>query len=272
MSFKIGFTADTNYQNSHVSTPIITNTQSQPKKSIVQVYFSVRGMTLTYYNDAFDLHCGDIVYVSGKLYGLKGRVVDVSYTFKIKVKDYQRIIGRADTDITGEFYMSGSHFVTFKRSSIPFDKIISWFKAPSNPEDEYIYSSGNETFSLANLSGMQIKAQVAERGEEYYMENKVIYLCVDGTHGRAIVEGSEPYEVEFTYRNGEVSDLVCSCFCSYVCKHEFAAMLQLRETLKNIEEQYSEKYEKTDYFAAIIKSVLFSFAVDGKETGSFILE
>ena len=118
---------------------------------------------------------------------------------------------------------------------------------------------------------MKIKPQIAERGEEYYMENKVVYICVDGTRGRAIVEGSEPYEFEFTYRNGEVSDLVCSCFCSYTCKHEFAAMLQLRETLKNIEEHYPDKHKQTDYFAAITKSALFSFAVDGKEVGSFIL-
>lgn len=271
MSFKIGFTADTNHQNSNTSIPVFTNTKSQPKKSVVQVHFPVRGLTCAYYNDAFDLHRGDIVYVDGKLEGLRGRVVDVSYTFKIKIKDYQRVIGKADTEITGKLHMAGSHFVTFERSAIPFEKIISWFKAPANPEDEYVSSSDNETFSLDNLSGMKIKPQIAERGEEYYMENKVVYICVDGTRGRAIVEGSEPYELEFTYRNGEVSDLVCSCFCSYTCKHEFAAMLQLRETLKNIEEHYPDKHKQTDYFAAITKSALFSFAVDGKEVGSFIL-
>lgn len=270
MKFKIGFTADINHQNNNI--PIVINTKDQPRKSVVQVYFPVRGLTCAYYNDAFDLHCGDIVYVDGKLEGLRGRVVDVSYTFKIKIKNYQRVIGKADTHITGELHMAGSHFVTFDRSVIPFEKIISWFRAPVNPEDEYVSSNGNETFPLDNLGAMKIGPQIAERGEAYYMENKVVYICVSKTHGQAIVEGSEPYEVEFTYQDGEIGDLVCSCFCSYTCKHEFATMLQLRETLKNIEEYYSEKYRQTDYFAAITKSALFSFAVDRRETGCLVLE
>ncbi len=87
----------------------------------------------------------------------------------------------------------------------------------------------------------------------------------------AIVEGSEPYEVEFEYRNGEISQLVCSCFCSYSCKHEFAAMLQLKETLEMIEKHYAAQYDETGYFAAVNKGTLFAFAIDGKEAGSFTI-
>lgn len=47
----------------------------QPRKSVVRIHFSSRNMTLSYYNDAFDLKVGDIVYVDGKLEGLRGRVV-----------------------------------------------------------------------------------------------------------------------------------------------------------------------------------------------------
>ncbi len=79
---------------------------------------------------------------------------------------------------------------------------------------------------------MKVSAAVAERGHDYYQRNKVRYICVDGSRGYAIVEGSEAYEVEFSYRGGEISDLTCSCFCSYPCKHAFAAMLQLKETLE----------------------------------------
>ena len=103
------------------------------------------------------------------------------------------------------------------------------------------------------------------------MENKVRYLCLDEAKGLAIVEGSESYIVEFEYRNGEISHLICECPCSYTCKHEFAAMLQLRETLEIIEKHYSDEYERTGYFAAISKGTLFTFAIDGKETGSFEL-
>ena len=55
------------------------------------------------------------------------------------------------------------------------------------------------------------------------------------------------------------------------CKHEFAAMLQLRETLELIEKNYGDEYERTGYFAAVNKGTLFAFAIDGKDNGSFTL-
>ena len=106
---------------------------------------------------------------------------------------------------------------------------------------------------------------------EYYVENKVRYISINDGRGYAIVEGSEAYEVEFEYHKGEISSLVCSCFCSYNCKHEFATMLQLRESLEFIEKNYAEEYERTGYFATVSKPTLFTFAVDTKETGSFVL-
>ena len=111
----------------------------------------------------------------------------------------------------------------------------------------------------------------AEHGEEYYFENKVVYISVDVCLGRAIVQGSKAYEVEFNYDNGEISALICSCYCGGVCKHDFAAMLQLRETMKIISENYSRQFSDSNYFAAVTKPVLFSFAVDIKTNGSFIL-
>ena len=89
--------------------------------------------------------------------------------------------------------------------------------------------------------------------------------------GFAIVEGSESYTVEFQYSNGEISQLICDCPCACTCKHEFVTMLQLRETLEIIEKHYGKEYNRTGYFAAITKGTLFSFAIDGKKTGSFTL-
>lgn len=85
------------------------------------------------------------------------------------------------------------------------------------------------------------------------------------------MEGSEAYIVEFEYRDGKISHLVCECPCGYPCKHEFAAMLQLRETLDAIEKDYSDEYARTGYFAAINKGTLFAFAIDGKESGAVTL-
>lgn len=113
-------------------------------------------MNLSYYNDAFDLKCGDIVFVEGKLEGLRGRVVDVAYNFKIKLSDYKRVISVADTNVQGEFFFAGSHFVTFDRSTLPYEKVITWFKSPAT-EDE-IFVSGNDDcgFLLHDLSAMSI--------------------------------------------------------------------------------------------------------------------
>lgn len=242
-----------------------------PRKSLVQIRFPGKGMALTYYNDQFDLKPGDRVYVDGKLEGLLGRVMEVNYNFKIKLSDYKKVIALVDTNVHGEFHMAGSHFVTFDASALPTDKIMLWFKAPEKEDEEVISSSDDSSFLLSDLKGMNISAAIAERGHEYYLENRISYLCLDGTKGFAIVEGSNSYFVEFQYCNGEISHLICDCPCACTCKHEFATMLQLRETLEIIEKHYSTEYDRTGYFAAIAKGTLFSFAIDGKETGSFTL-
>lgn len=270
MAFKIGFAAE-QPQTKTESTYIAPQRTTAPRKSVVQVRFPDRGTTLAYYNDQFDLHCGDIVFVDGKLEGLRGRVVDVNYNFKIKISEYKRVIAVADTEVHGRFYMAGSHFVTFDPTALPSNKVATWYMAPPKEEDEYVSGTDDFSFRLDDLKGFKASDAVAERGHEYYMENKVVYICVDGTSGYAIVEGGSPYEVEFTYCDGKISGLICSCFCSYNCKHEFATMLQLRETLELIEKNYATQFKETGYFAAMNKVVLFGIAIDGQDTGSFCL-
>lgn len=272
MAFKIsGFGASQKEEKSIAPTYETYQQTLVPRKSLVQIRFPGKGMALTYYNDQFDLKPGDRVYVDGKLEGLLGRVMEVNYNFKIKVSDYKKVIALVDTNVSGEFHMAGSHFVTFDSSALPVDKIKLWFKAPEKEEEEVISSSDDSSFLLSDLKSMNISNAIAERGHEYYLENRVSYLCVDGTNGFAIVAGGNSYFVEFQYCNGEISHLICDCPCACTCKHEFAAMLQLRETLELIEKHYSAKYVHSDYFAAIAKGTLFSFAIDGKETGSFTL-
>ena len=118
---------------------------------------------------------------------------------------------------------------------------------------------------------MGIGSAIAERGHQYYTENCVQYLCLNGIKGYAIVQGSHAYTKEFEYQDGSISKLVCDCFCSYPCKHEFAAMLQLRETLGLIRKQYAEEYAQTGCLTTIYKETLFAFAVSGKECGSFTM-
>lgn len=269
MAYKIGFSTGYTQDNYAADTNIAEQPTAVPRKSVVQVYFAERKMTLTYYNDRFDLHRGDVVYVDGKLEGILGRVTEVNHNFKIKISDYKQVIAVADTTVTGQFFMAGSHFVTFDRTVLPISKAATWFKAPAKEDDEFVSGSDDTSFKLDNLAEMNLSASVAQRGHDYYLESRVRYISIDGSKGYAIIEGRKNYEVEFEYRSGEISRLVCSCFCSYNCKHEFATMLQLKETLEIIEKHYADKY--TEYFAAVHKGTLFAFAIDGKDNGSFTL-
>lgn len=271
MAFKIGFAAENSDNRTIETTYPVWQAHIVPRKSVVQVSFAGRNTALSYYNDLFDLHPGDLVYVDGKLEGHRGRVINVNYNFKIKVSDYKRVIAVVDTTVNGQFFMAGSHFVTFDRAALPANKAVTWFKAPAKEGEEIVSGSDDISFNLADLKGIKIDPDTADRGHVYYTDNKVRYISIDGDRGYAIVEGSKAYEVEFRYVHGEITRLVCTCFCSCNCKHEFAAMLQLKETLEFIEKHYAAEYERTSYFAAVSKGTLFAFAIDGKETGSFTL-
>lgn len=244
---------------------------SAPRKSVVQVRFPGWDKGLAYYNDQFDLKPGDRVYVDGKLEGQLGIVTAVNYNFKIKLSEYKRVIALVKTDVHGKFYMAGSHFVTFDPNVLSPAQATLWFRAPASEEEVYVSGDDDVSFPLDDLQEMGIGSAIAERGHQYYMENRVQYLCLNGTKGYAIVQGSHAYTVEFEYQNGTISKLVCDCFCSYPCKHEFAATLQLRETLDLIQKQYAEEYAQTGCFAAICKETLFAFAISGKECGSFTM-
>ena len=272
MGFKIGFSAETE----KIEPPIARAAEQKrnektARQSVVDVFFPDRHLTCSYYNDRFDLKRGDIVYVDGKLEGLRGRVVKVNHTFKIKLSDYKRVISVADTQVSGAFFLAGSHFIAIDRGALPFEQVITWFKAPEAEEETFVSSTDNETFRLDDLSEMKIDGAVADRGHDYYIENRVVYIEIKDGKARAIVNGTRPYEVEFNYRNGEVSSLVCDCYCSGTCKHEFAALLQLKETLKIIDEEYGDAFD-LDYLAVISKPVFFEYVIDNKVTGTFKLD
>ena len=242
-----------------------------PRKSVVQVRFPKTGRSLAYYNDRFDLKVGDRVYVDGKLEGVLGIVTSVNYNFRIRLSEYQKVIFQVDTRVHGRFYMSASHFITFDSAALPAAQITSWFRAPVGEGEEFASGNDDFSFSLEHLGEMKITNAIAERGHDYYMENRVRYLCLDGTKGYAVVEGAKAYAVEFRYHDGEIRNLLCDCFCSYPCKHEFAAMLQLKETLEHIAKHYAHEYEQTGYFAAIAKETFFAFAISNCQEGGFSL-
>ena len=185
---------------------------------------------------------------------VQGIYLDISRSFKIKLSDYKRVIAVADTNVKGEFYLGGSHLIAFDEDVIPYNKIHGWFLPPETDE-EVAVGYDDESFPLDDLGGLNIRSEIADRGFDYYNRNKVLYICVDGNKGRALVEGSKVYEVSFEFAGGEIRNLNCGC-----C-----------ETLQKIEENYDDEHLKSDYFAAISKSVLLSYAVDGDKSGKIVL-
>ena len=266
--YPIGFNTGINNEPKKETASIPYQQPVQPRKSVVQVYFPHRGMGWAYYNDSFDLKVGDFVYVEGKLEGYRGQVTEVNYAFKIKLSDYKKVIAVIDTNVKGDVYLAGSHVVSFDKNVIPFVKVLIWFKAPENDE-EFVSSDDADGFPLADLSKMKISHEAADRGHDYYIENRVGFLEIDDIRGHAIVEGSENYEIEFDYIDGEISNLKCSCFCSSACKHEFAAMLQLKESLELITENYEDEYN--GYFAAISKGVFMNIVMNKKRSGKITI-
>ena len=209
--------------------------------------------------------------MSGKLEGVLGIVTSVNYNFRIRLSEYQKVIFQVNTRVHGSFYMSASHFITFDPAALPAAQVTSWFRAPVGEDEEFASGNDDFPFSLEHLEEMKVTNAIAERGHDYFMENRVRYLCLDGTKGYAVVEGTKAYAVEFRYHDGEIRNLLCDCFCSYPCKHEFAAMLQLKEALGHIAKHYAHEYEHTGYFAAIAKETFFAFAISNCQEGGFSL-
>ena len=231
--------------------------------SVVRVKFHSCNRELDYFNDKFDLKEGDLVFVDGKLAGQRGRITAVSKHFKIKADDYKHVIGLADTCVSGRFLNAGSHLISFDRHALSYSQFRTWVLPPKDDDTEYFVSFEEKGIPIDHLDTWHVDPDIVDRGIDYYRDNRVLYISLDGSSGKAIVDGTRPYEVEFHYEDGMVTNLSCDCPCGYHCKHEVAALLQLRETLEIIKERYSAAWNSSDYFSAVFAPLFFSIAVDG---------
>ena len=84
---KIGFLANEPEAETPVPVSELPPPDTIPVKSVAQIHFPEANRTLSYYNDRFDLRVGDFVYVEGKLEGMRGQVLQVSRSFKIRLSD-----------------------------------------------------------------------------------------------------------------------------------------------------------------------------------------
>lgn len=274
MKFKIGFTAEKEAEKKAPETETKAPEEAPARKSLVRVYFPQRGFDCTYYNNLFDLHVGDLVYVDGKLEGKRGKVIDVSYTFKIKLSDYKRVIAKIDTDISGEFCYVGDELFSFDKNTLPFGKILPYFKAPAKPDEEYASAKENKFYNLDDLEGMGAYEHTIMVGKSDFNCGEVLYLSVEDGKGHAIVGTDELHEVEFDYKNGMIANITCDCWACGICKHGAAAVFALKSALEKIEKHFPEKFETSGYFAVMSKNTFMNViaSLGDDSVGSFVIK
>lgn len=236
----IGFLSNNDSQADMPSVPTASRSTT-PVKSLASVRFDGHPTPLAYYNDRFDLQAGDVVYVSGKLAGNPGVVVSVTTKFRIHTSDYERVLSLLDLTIHGSFIRVQDKMVSFDLLAITPDQFGSWVTPPEDPkkkraegeEADEVISGEGYTIDIKNIEDCDdIAPSIAERAVHSCMEGRVRYLCVQDGVGRAYVEGTKWYRVDFRLRSGMMTDIYCDCPYPELCKHEVAAALTLRMLFK----------------------------------------
>lgn len=231
-----------------------------PVKSLVKIRFERNSVLLTYYNDRFDLKEGDVVYVSGKLAGEPGVVVSVTTKFRIHTSDYERVLSLLDLTIQGSFTGVRDKMVSFDQIAITPEQFGGWVTPPEEPknrkdEEDEVISGEGYTIDINNIEDCEdITSAIAERAVDYCTEGRVRYLCVQNGVGRAYVEGSKWYRVDFHFDNGMMTDIYCDCPYAELCKHEVAAALTLRMLVKQ------PQFKKVGDFMALDRWVFWQLA------------
>lgn len=167
--------------------------------SVVRVYFPERDRAYSYYNDRFDLHEGDVVYVSGKLAGLLGRVAAVDYNFRIRLADYERVIARRTGTCAGTFYVFGTHMLTLDHGALPYAQVRAGFSgrrrtgslSPATAPDRRT----RWTFSIRCPCRARLPAR-----DTPAMPRGGWSTCRSTAHrGTPSCQGTVPHELTFTY-------------------------------------------------------------------------
>ena len=233
----IGFLS--NHDGGQLCPPESPAPKTAPVRSLVSVRFPSYCMPLTYYNDRFDLHEGDVVFVSGKLAGTPGTVAGVSTKFRIHTNDYEKVLSVLDLHVHGVFHRVGPRMVCSDLSALPPAQFESWVfppKAADAPaeEDDLVCGEGY-CLDLSEPEACEdLRPVILERAVCYCEEGRVRYLSLQDGAGRAYVEGRRWYRVDFRYTpDGQMTDLFCDCPCPFLCKHEAAAALTLRALLQD---------------------------------------
>ncbi len=226
---KIGFRAE--------STPPAGETaavpQPEPKlpvRCLVYVRFSGVNKAYAYYNDRFCLKEGDTVFVSGKLAGKPGTVESVQTHFKIHLSDYERILSKAEGDLRGHFEALMDKMVCVDPCVLPPEMFRTWVLPPEEDPEDVLLGEGFTADLNAFEQDDEMPQSALHKGLEMCKGGRVVYVHLQGSTGTAFLSGSVWREVNFTLKNGTVSDLYCSCPYPEdgMCKHMAAVLITLR--------------------------------------------
>lgn len=205
-----------------------------PRKSLVEIKFPGINKNLSYYNDQFLLREGDVVYVSGKLAGQPGRVMSVTYQFRIHTKDYERVLTKLDLTLHGSFTPVKSQMVCFDDILLTPERFESWIMPPADPkvseeEKDEVISGEGYVLGIHDLDACEDLCKVIwERGVNYYFDGNLKYLCVRDGVGTAFVKGEKWYRVDFVVdEDGLMTDIYCDCPYLGLCKHEASVALAM---------------------------------------------
>ena len=182
--------------------------------------------------------------------------------FRIHLSDYKRVVGRAETAVRGAFSLAGDYLIAHDRKTLPYDRAITWFKAPMKPGEVIAFGYDGADFPLSEMERAFPPAAI-ERGEAYFLQNRVVYLELDEHLVRAVVRGTRFYEVSFLLDGERVSIPACDCYVAGPCKHAYAALRALRELLEHAP-------ICPDYFAAVEKGALLSYALSANHSGEVV--
>ena len=226
--------------------------EDRPVPSVVKVTFPEDGRTLAYYNDRFDLREGDMVFVSGKLAGVRGFVVSVTRRFKIRLSDYERVVARPEVRLSGSWTPVRDTMLSFDRGAVPPEVFRSWIKPPADGDDgDYVLGEGYTVTLEPFDCDEDVDPAVMKRGADYASDGRVHYLSLRDGVGTAFVEGTRWYEVNFRYGDGAVSDLFCECPYAGLCKHCLAVLLTLRGLLENAEQESFTAMSRSWFFRTL---------------------
>ena len=229
---------------------------------LVKVYFPHIDRHYSYINDRFqNIKVGDTVFVDGKLENKLGKVTEIARSFKFEPEKMRRIISVCDSDIKGSFFFLNKHVLSFEKSALSFNKMLSFYK-PITDEEKIV------TVKNDNSNGIVIKDYFKNQDCWALDEDiKVVLLELDGVYAKAIVDDGDLHELEFEFKDDKIYNFSCDCYNSFNCEHKDATISMLEFALKTINEKFANEYNKTKFFCFADKTRFVNDILKHKESG-----